>query len=218
MDQSNQTFVATSLFTRAISPLDIVLKNEEVNEVSVNADGNIFIEKRGKRVISPIKISPNQFEVMYRAISTIMKNEQQPDKPRLLDGHFKSGEYGSLRLAFAPQGIGAEGAFLSIRKASKVVYSLADFVANNTMTQEMANALAAYVREGKSNVLVCGGTASGKTSLCNALIEAIPEDLRIGALEDTVELKVPHTDRFRLLTNPYAGVDYESAFSRFASP
>jgi len=78
---------------------------------------------------------------------------------------------------------------VTIRKFSKVRFTIADLIQTDAMSVEIGDMLSGYIEAGKT-MLISGGTGSGKTTLLNALADFIPEDERIVVIEDTSELRI----------------------------
>jgi pilus assembly protein CpaF len=97
--------------------------------------------------------------------------------------------------------LSVDGPVLTIRKFSPSAYGAADLVANSTMTEEIVDLMSACVR-GRLNVLVSGGTGTGKTTLLNVLSSFVPSEERIVTIEDAVELQLHQHHVIRLEARP----------------
>lgn len=200
-----------NLILEGLRPMDGFLRDPEVNELSLNADGLIFVERRGIRDRRPVKVSDTDMKMLTRALANAMNQDISKGKRPILDADFFEPAYGKLRLAYVGAPVSAFGnGFMSIRKAAFRTYSLEDMVANDTMAQELADELVKIIEAGDLNIIVAGGTGTGKTTLLNALIQKIPETDRIGTLEDTQELVVPQPDKFQVIAHEELGVPMEA--------
>ncbi len=165
--------------------LNEILSDESVSEIMVNGHENIFVEKNGRieRYISKYE-SEEELEEVIRKIAADVHREINELYPivdaTLQDGSRANGVY---------KNISTTGPTLTIRKFKKEHISIADLVANETLTQECKKFLEIVVRCGY-NIFVSGGTSSGKTTFLNALSHFIPPDERIIIIEDSKELQI----------------------------
>ena len=178
-------------------PIDRYLKDPTVSEVMVNGCSPIFIEKNGKLVRTTDRFFSN--EQLRRVIERIVANvgrridESSPMvDARLLDG--------SRVNAVIPP-LAVDGASLTIRKFSRDPLQIHHLIDKGSLTAEAAQLLAACVA-GRLNILVSGGTGTGKTTMLNILSGFIPSDERIVTIEDAVELQLRQPHVVRLETRP----------------
>ncbi len=178
-------------------PIDRYLKDPSVSEVMVNGCSPIFIEKSGKLVRTTDRFFSN--EQLRRVIERIVANvgrridESSPMvDARLLDG--------SRVNAVIPP-LAVDGASLTIRKFSRDPLQIHHLIDKGSLTAEAAQLLAACVA-GRLNILVSGGTGTGKTTMLNILSGFIPSDERIVTIEDAVELQLRQPHVVRLETRP----------------
>jgi type IV secretion system protein VirB11 len=174
------------------------LADPTVIEVMVNPDGKLWIERAtigredtGKRVASA------ESERIIRLVAAHVRREVTARTPIVSAELPDTGErFEGVMPPVAP------APCFAVRKPAEVVYRLADYVAAHLMTLRQAEALAIAVRERK-NILVVGGTSSGKTTLVNALLAEIADlGERVVILEDTRELKCAAADCVALRTKP----------------
>jgi type IV secretion system protein VirB11 len=174
------------------------LADPTVIEVMVNPDGKLWIERAtvgredtGKRIASA------ESERIIRLVAAHVRREVTARTPIVSAELPDTGErFEGVMPPVAP------APCFAVRKPAEVIYRLADYVAARIMTLRQAEALAIPVRERK-NILVVGGTSSGKTTLVNALLAEIAElGERIVILEDTRELKCTAADCVALRTKP----------------
>ncbi len=174
------------------------LADPSVIEVLVNPDGRLWVERaRGGRRDSGERIGSAEAERIIRLIAAHVRREVGAAAPLLSAELPETGERfeGVLPpVACAP--------CFAVRKPAEVLYRLADYVAAGIMAPAQAVQLISAVRARK-NILVVGGTSSGKTTLVNALLAEVAElDERIVILEDTRELRCAAADCVALRTKP----------------
>lgn len=170
---------------RKLNLLDPLLQDADVTEIMVNGPENIFVERHGKIERYPYCFdSTGELEEVLRSIAGQVHREINELHPivdaRLPDGSRVNGVYKNVAI---------NGPALTIRKFSEGFMHLADLEANDTISHSGAKLLRQLVRSGY-NLFVSGGTSSGKTTLLNALAEAIPGQERVVVVEDSMELKM----------------------------
>ena len=182
-----------------------LLADPLTQEIMVNPDGALRVDRLGEgRVDTGISIEPSQVERVIRLVAAHGRAEIHADRPIIsaelpphAEGHAGERFEGVLPpITSAP--------CFSIRKPAERLYTLDDYVADGLMPQAMAEALRAAVTQ-RLNILIAGGTSSGKTTLANALLaEMAWVDARVILIEDTRELQCPLPDTVALRTK--AGV------------
>jgi len=180
-----------------LGPIEPFLADPAVSEVMVNGTAHIYIERSGV-----IEQSQSRFiseEHLRRVIDRIVTqvgrrvDEASPMvDARLLDG--------SRVNAIVPP-LSLDGSILTIRKFAKDPFRAEDLVAMGTMTPEVTTVLMAAVAGGL-NILVSGGTGTGKTTLLNVLSSFVPHDERVVTIEDAVELQLHQDHVIRLEARP----------------
>lgn len=164
-----------------------LLEDSEVIEVMLNPDGALWVERLGKPMERVGEMPATQAEALMATVAGELNTTITAENPILecelpLDG--------SRFEALIPPVVPAPA--FTIRKPAVRVFSLCDYVEQGIMTQDQSDAIAAGVRNRK-NILVVGGTGSGKTTLTNAIIrhmaDVAPQD-RVAVIEDTRELQV----------------------------
>lgn len=173
------------------------LADPDVTEIMVNALDGIYVERRGKieRTGSRYTSAEHLRQVIDRIVSRVGRriDESSP----MVDARLPDG---SRVNAIIPP-LAVDGPVLTVRKFAKQVYSDEDLVRLSTLTPELCELLAAGV-SGKLNVLVTGGTGTGKTTLLNVLSQYIPENERVITIEDAVELRLVQEHVLRLEARP----------------
>ena len=174
------------------------LADPTVIEVMVNPDGKLWIESATVgRQDTGEHIGSAETERIIRLVAAHVRREVHDKAPIVSAELPESGErFEGVMPPVAP------APCFAVRKPADVLYRLADYVGARIMTPRQAHVLAAAVRERK-NILVVGGTSSGKTTLVNALLAEIADlDERVVILEDTRELKCAAADCVSLRTKP----------------
>jgi len=186
--------------TFGLGPLEDLLADDEVKEIMVNRADLIYIERNGMRK-TPVTFSSNSavINVIRRIIAPLGRvvNESRPYvDARLPDG--------SRVHAIIPP-LAIDGPMITIRKFPKSPMTMDKLVSWGALTKEMAEFLKIAVEE-KRNIVVSGGTGSGKTSLLNVLSSFIPTTERILTVEDAAELQLVQEHVGRLESKP-AGIE-----------
>lgn len=174
------------------------LADPSVIEVMLNPDGRLWLDKAGSgRSDTGERVEPVEAERIIRLVAAHMRREVH-DKAPIVSAELP--ESGERFEGLIPPIVSAP--CFSIRKPAEVLYRLADYVAGRIVTPRQAEALRGAVRERK-NIVVVGGTSSGKTTLVNALLAEVADlNERVVILEDTRELKCAAVDCVALRTKP----------------
>lgn len=179
------------------------LADPHVIEVMVNPDGALRLDRLGSgRCDTGAVLDPAQTERIIRLVASHARTEVHGSAPIV------SAELPGLRDGLAGERFEgllppvAPGPCFAIRKPAARIYALADYVADGIMTAEVARSLSLAVVE-RRNILVAGGTSSGKTTLANALLAELgARDERVILIEDTRELQCAAADTVALRTSP----------------
>nr|WP_256837636.1 CpaF family protein [Ornithinimicrobium sp. HY1745] len=178
-------------------PLQRLLDEAEVTEIMVNGPSQVFVERAGRLHRTDAKFSSEDHlrRVIERIVSKVGRriDESSP----LVDARL---EDGSRVNAIIPP-LAFSGSSLTIRKFGAQPLKTADLLEKQTLTQPLVTLLQAGV-EAKLNILVSGGTGTGKTTLLNVLSSFIPGDERIVTIEDAVELQLQQDHVVRLEGRP----------------
>jgi type IV secretion system protein VirB11 len=173
-----------------------------VLEVMVNPDGALRLDRLGEgRSDTLVRFEPAQVERIIRLVSSHVRAEVHAGSPIVSAELPPHGDRAGERFEgiLAPV---SQGPCFSIRKPATRLYTLADYVADGIMLPGVARALSLAVVD-RMNILVAGGTSSGKTTLANALLgEMAHLDERVILIEDTRELQSPAADTVALRTRP----------------
>ena len=178
-------------------PLQRLLEDPSVTEIMVNRFDQIYIERHGHLSLTGSQFSSDDHlrKVIERIVSRVGRriDESSP----LVDARL---EDGSRVNAIIPP-LAVNGPSLTIRKFSHVPLTVQNLIEWGSITPEMAELLSACVRA-RLNIIVSGGTGTGKTTLLNVLSSFIPEDDRIVTIEDAVELQLQQEHVVRLESRP----------------
>jgi P-type conjugative transfer ATPase TrbB len=175
-----------------------------VIEVMVNPDGALRLDRLDVgRCETGIQVEPNQVERIIRLVASHVRTEVHGESPIVSAELPPHGEGAGERFEGLLPPV-STGPCFAIRKPAARVYSLLDYVKDGIMSAEEARALSLAVVE-RRNILVAGGTSSGKTTLANALLaELAARDERVILIEDTRELQCAAPDTVALRTRPGA--------------
>ncbi|MDD3269412.1 MAG: CpaF family protein [Syntrophomonadaceae bacterium] len=188
-------------------PITPLLNDESISEIMVNGPQQVYVEKKGKLIISPVVFRDNEhlYTIIERIISPLGRrlDESMP----MVDARLPDG---SRVNAIIPP-LALNGCVLTIRKFSSQLLKVEDLIRNNTLTPQMAKFLEACVK-GRLNMIVSGGTGAGKTSTLNIISSFIPSDDRIITIEDSAELDLKQEHIVSLETRP-ANIDRRGEIS-----
>ena len=178
-------------------PLTPYLSDPEVTEVMANNTDGIFIERRGIIELAATRFSDDDHlrRVIERIVGAVGRriDESSP----MVDARLPDGS--RVNAVLPP--VSVDGPAITIRKFSKAMFGVDDLLAIGSATPEAIDLISACV-EGKLNILVSGGTGTGKTTLLNLLTEFIPENERIVTIEDAVELRLKQRHVVRMEARP----------------
>ncbi len=167
-------------------PLNELLNDDNISEIMVNSPNEVYVEIDGKLLRDETVSFINQ-EHILRIISKMVQplGKTIDASTPMVDSRLPDG---SRINAIIPP-LSVKGPILTIRKFRKNLSSIDDLLRNGTLTRDMALFLESCVKA-KMNMIVCGGTGSGKTTVLNILSSFISEDERIITIEDAAELKL----------------------------
>ena len=179
-----------------LGPITELLKDKNVTEIMVNAPDEVYVEIDGK-LVRDYSISFINNEHILRTIGKIVQplGRTIDSTNPMVDARLKDG---SRINAIIPP-LSLKGPVLTIRKFKRDLNDIEDLLRNGTMTRDMALFLEACVKT-KQNIIVVGGTGSGKTTILNILSSFISDDERIITIEDAAELKLKQSHVISLET------------------
>ncbi len=181
----------TSIFKSAIkdhlNPIEDLLSNEEISEIMINNYEEIFIEKKGLLSLTNQKF-PDEESLLaaLRAIAQFVGKDFSLESP-VLDARLPSGE--RIHAILPP--VAKKGLTVTIRKPKKEKVSLKDLIHSGALSEIAAKFLDCCLYLSK-NILISGGTGSGKTTILNILASRIPKGERLVSIEDASELMIHH--------------------------
>jgi len=202
-----------------LAPLVPYMQDDSVTEIMINSHGNYFIESRGNMSRVNVSLSPNAIDAAIRAVMTI----NSKDTSYIMDARLPG-----FRIACAMPPVAVHGPMMTIRKHSRIRYSLQDYVEQGSFDRKSGGRHAEHGEDTESpesiaqhggvrlarflkwavrsrkNILIAGGTGSGKTTLLSACLMEIPENERIITCEDTNEITLsqPNIVQFEAYSPP----------------
>ncbi|MCV3272872.1 CpaF family protein [Roseobacter sinensis] len=180
-----------------LGPLETLLKDETVNDILVNGPQQIFVERAGKLELTDVtfKDEKHLLRIIDKIVSAVGRRVDESNP--YVDARLKDG---SRFNAMVPP-VAVDGSLVSIRKFKKDKLGIDDLVQFGAFTEEMAAYLQAAVAT-RLNIIVSGGTGSGKTTTLNALSSFIDNSERILTIEDTAELQLQQIHVGRMESRP----------------
>src|SRR5579864_3962693 len=180
-----------------LGPLEPLLWDDEITDILVNGHNQIYVEKRGKLHATDVKFQDDQHLMLIidRIVSQVGRRVDEASP--MVDARLPDGS--RINAVIPP--LALDGPALSIRRFGKRRYSVDDLVAKDSITPDMVEFIRAIIRA-RLNVLVCGGTGSGKTTMLNCISAFIPVDERVVTIEDSAELVLQQPHVVRLETRP----------------
>ncbi len=180
-----------------LGPLEPLLKDDTIADILINGPRQIFIERNGKLQLSDVKFKDDKhlLRIIDKIVSAVGRRVDESNPyvdARLLDGS-------RFNAMISPVAI--DGSLVSIRKFKKDKLGIRDLVGFGAFSDQMATYLEAAVAT-RLNVIVSGGTGSGKTTTLNALSSFIDNSERILTIEDTAELQLQQTHVGRMESRP----------------
>jgi pilus assembly protein CpaF len=180
-----------------LGPLEALLYDPTISDILVNGYKKVYVERFGKLELTPVRFNDDNhlMKVIDRIVSKIGRriDESSP----MVDARLKDGS--RVNAIIPPLAI--DGPSLSIRRFAVDKMALDDLVGRGALTNYMAEFLKGAAKS-KLNILISGGTGSGKTTMLNAISNFIPDNERVITLEDSAELQLQLTHVLRLETRP----------------
>jgi len=189
-------------------PLEPLLADPSVSEIMANAPDRVFVERNGKLQLSDVRFRDvdHMMHIVDRIVSGVGRRVDESSP--MVDARLPDGS----RVNIVVPPITPNAPSITIRKFRKDKMGLAELVTFGSMTADLAEFIAGCVR-GKLNVIISGGTGTGKTTLLNALSSAIPADERLVTIEDPTELQLQQPHVVTLEARP-AGVNGKHGVSQ----
>jgi pilus assembly protein CpaF len=175
-----------------LKPIEHLILDDSISEVMVNGADRVFIEKDGfLQQVKGVSLGEKALMVAVKNIARRLGNDISEAKP-ILDSRLPDGS----RVAAVIPPCSLSGVTLTIRKFNTRHFEISDLIHAGTLDHRLANRLEDYVL-GRKNILISGGTGTGKTTTLNILAKFIPEDERILLIEDTAEIHVSQSNLVR---------------------
>lgn len=199
MGTSERTLLVQELVEEVVGlgPLESLLRDEVVSEIMINGPKNVYIERNGKLFKTNVTFKDNAhlMHIIERIVSAV--GRRVDEKTPMVDARLKDG---SRVNAIIPP-LALDGPTVSIRKFKQDAGTLEKLLGWGSMSQGMAMLLDAAVKC-HLNIVISGGTGSGKTTMLNSLSALIASDERIITIEDSAELQLKQDHVVRLETRP----------------
>src|SRR5215831_14967657 len=176
-----------------LKPIQAYILDPDVSEIMVNGPEQVFIERGGYlEAIPGITLNDKSLMVAVKNIARRLGDDISEEKP-ILDSRLPDGS----RVAAVIPPCSLKGVALTIRKFNARRFGIDDLIRIGTLTKNLAQRLGAAVRT-RQNILISGGTGTGKTTLLNILANFIPDQERVLVIEDTAEIQIntPNLVRF----------------------
>ncbi len=191
--------IAQELYAEIIGygPIQSLLDDPEVTEVMVNGKDQVYVEKHGKLILTDVQFASDQqvLQVIEKIVAPLGRRIDEASP--MVDARLPDG---SRVNAIIPP-VAIKGPSITIRKFSRTPITIENLVEWGTLTKGMAMFLEACVKA-RLNIVVSGGTGSGKTTTLNVLSSFIPNDERIVTIEDAAELQLRQDHVVSLETRP----------------
>ena len=180
-----------------LGPLEPLLKDPTISDIMVNGFDNVYIERAGRVVETNIRFKDQAHVrmIIERIVSAV--GRRIDDSSPIVDARLADGS----RVCAVIPPLSLIGPVMSIRRYGKKVLSTEDLLKNETFTTGMLDFMSGCV-EARLNIVISGGSGSGKTTMLNTLSRFIPEEERIVTIEDTAELQLQQSHVVRLETRP----------------
>jgi len=175
-----------------LKPIEHLILDDSVSEVMVNGPDRVFIERDGfVQQVPGIELGERSLTVAVKNIARRLGDDISESKP-ILDSRLPDGS----RVAAVIPPCSLSGVTLTIRKFNSRHFEVEDLIRTGTLDRALANRLEDYLLQ-RRNLLISGGTGTGKTTLLTALGKFIPAEERILLIEDTAEIQLGHENLVR---------------------
>jgi len=175
-----------------LKPIEHLILDDSVSEVMVNGPDRVFVERNGfLQPVPGIALGERALTVAVKNIARRLGDDISETKP-ILDSRLPDGS--RVAAVIPPCSLG--GVTLTIRKFNSRHFELEDLIRSGMLDRALANRLEDYLLQ-RRNLLISGGTGTGKTTLLTALGKFIPADERILLIEDTAEIQLAHENLVR---------------------
>jgi pilus assembly protein CpaF len=187
----------------SLAPLREHFADPEVQEVMINGANNVFIERAGAMYKLDVDLSEDQILSAATLLASRAGKELKPDSADCVLNE----RWPGVRVCCVLPPVSLIGPVMSIRKHSSIKLTLDNYLAKGVITEEVKDILVKIVKS-RQNVLIVGGTGTGKTTFFKALIDVIDDGDRIMTIEDLPELDVQKPNVIAMETRDAVGIDY----------
>jgi pilus assembly protein CpaF len=183
--------------TFGLGPLEPLFRDESITDIMINGAKQVYIEKNGRLELSKVKFANDAHvvRIIQRIVGAVGRRIDETSP--MVDGRLKDG---SRINAIIPP-LALDGPLVSIRRFGTRPLQIGDLLRLGSITQEMVEFLQACVK-GRMNILISGGTGSGKTTFLNILSHSINDGERVATIEDAAELQLQQRHVIRMETRP----------------
>ncbi len=203
---------AKAILSQYLHPIASYMDDGAVQEIMVNRPDDIWVERNGVVQKVDAAFDRRSLRSAIKVLGRMVDRDVEEDSENaILDAHL-----GDLRVGAVLHPVAYNGDAVAIRKHGRSDAPLSSFAPDgndgqpgsltDTTQDDMLEYLKALVRA-KKNILVAGGTSTGKTTFLNALLREVPDDERLLVIEDTAELNIKQPNQIRLVANPRIGID-----------
>lgn len=180
-----------------LGPLEQLMSDASISDIMINGPNSVFVERLGQIQKTPVRFRDNQHLIQIAQRIANQAGRRVDESSPLLDSRLKDGS--RVNVVMPP--VALDGVSISIRRFSTAGITLDDMVQKGSLSQQMTDVLA-IIAKCRMNVIVSGGTGSGKTTMLNALSQLIDPNERIVTIEDSAELKLKQPHVVRLESRP----------------
>jgi len=175
-----------------LRPIAHLIQDPHITEIMVNGSGRVFVERNGcLEAVADVTVREQNLRVAVRNLARVLGDDISEERP-LLDARLPDGS----RVAAALPPVSLDGTTLTIRKFQSRHFSADELVRIGTLTGAKLDTLRRSI-EARDNILISGGTGTGKTTLLNALAAFLRADDRLVVIEDTAELQLEASNLVR---------------------
>jgi pilus assembly protein CpaF len=175
-----------------LRPIAHLIQDPHITEIMVNGSGRVFVERNGRlEAVVDVVVREQNLRIAVRNLARVLGDDVSEERP-LLDARLPDGS----RVAAALPPVSLDGTTLTIRKFQSRHFSADELVRIGTLTGAQLDTLRRSI-EARDNILISGGTGTGKTTLLNALAAFLPADDRLVVIEDTAELQLEASNLVR---------------------
>lgn len=176
-----------------LRPIADLIQDPDVSEIMVNGSQRVFVERAGVlSAVEGVRVDERNLMVAVKNIARLLGDDVSEERP-ILDARLPDGS----RVAAVLPPCSLDGTTLTIRKFRARHWTCADLVRAGMITPALVEVIEIALTS-RDNVLISGGTGTGKTTLLNVLASLLPESDRVALIEDTAELQLAHPNLVRL--------------------